>query len=86
MCLYVSLHHRAVFCCQKALDTTLGEFHSDGLYLNVLPIATDNSLAAVDDALSRQRTNFVVRRVAAVRLVEIDTDGDILEVFPHSGQ
>ena len=26
-------------CCQKGLDTTLGEFLGDGLYLGVLPIA-----------------------------------------------
>ena len=32
------------------------------------------------------RQGLVVSRVAAVRLVEIDSDGDILEVFPHSGQ
>ena len=25
-------------CCQKGLDTTLGEFRGDGLYLGVLPI------------------------------------------------
>ena len=26
-------------CCQKGLDTTLGEFRGDGLYIGVLPIA-----------------------------------------------
>ena len=25
-------------CCEKALDTTLGEFRGDGLYYGVLPI------------------------------------------------
>ena len=31
-------YHNKSICCQKGLDTTLGEFRGDGLYLGVLPI------------------------------------------------
>ena len=31
-------YHEKLITCQKGLDTTLGEFRDDGLYLDVLPI------------------------------------------------
>ncbi len=53
---------KAQFFRQKGLDTTLGEFLGDGLYYGTAH-CQDNSLAAVDDPLSRKKNDPQMRVV-----------------------